>query len=87
MNRLEDSRQSLARAFGDVALDAGLGALCGILYGASFGSFGHKIHADYSQMLPTVGYWALTIGAVVALASAAHRIFRTRFGASSSGRQ
>jgi hypothetical protein len=67
--RLELSRRAVTRAIGEVALDAGLGAVCGVLYGASFGSFGIRIHGDFSQMLPNIGYWALCIAAITALVS------------------
>jgi hypothetical protein len=75
-NRIKLFRRGATQAFGEVALDAGLGAVCGVLYGASFGSFGLMIHGDFSQMLPNVGYWALCIAVVVALVSSLSELLK-----------
>jgi hypothetical protein len=74
MNKIRFSRLIAARAIRGMIVEAALGAVCGALYGATFGSFGIRIHGEISHTLPTVGFWAACVGSIAVLGGAASRL-------------
>ena len=71
--RMLIDRLNIGAAIRGIFVDAALGAVCGALYGASFGSFGIRIHGDLWKMLPIVGVWALCIASISVLVGALSR--------------
>ena len=58
--------------------DAALGAVCGALYGISFGGFGPLVHGEIWRIFSIAGTCALAGLALGALGSALQRVFDRR---------
>src|SRR5205085_11159834 len=58
-NKRRNSAAAFVGSMRSIALDAGLGAAVGLLYGVIFGGFDILIHGDVARIVPVLAYCAL----------------------------